>query len=87
MSDWQEHADCRRHQMDPDPAYGYKSGPYLNRYAAAYCSECPVIAECAADALEHRDISVVRAGLWLGHQNGAQPKRIRAALRERAGLG
>ena len=36
---------------------------------AAQCTGCPVVVECAADALEERSIGVIRAGVPLVHHD------------------
>lgn len=54
--------------------------------ARSICEGCPVIAECALDAIDHGDAGVIRAGvcLWTrGHgcQRDADTHRLREIAR------
>ena len=54
--------------MDPEK-FTVRSTPVPNgpiwKAAQKACDGCPVVAECADDALRHRDSGVVRAGVPL----------------------
>ena len=84
---WQDRAACARHRLDPEPPYGAGAGLLIHRYAAAYCAGCPVLAECARDALAHRDIGVVRAGVYCAPNGVSQRVHVREALQQAAGHG
>lgn len=50
-------------------------------------TDCPVMMECAIDALENKDVEVVRAGVYLHPQRSADKfKESRSRLEEVAGL-
>lgn len=61
-SDWMDDAVCR-----PDVAWTGDTMPDADvlRRLAAVCARCPVIAECAAYALEARCETGMYAGVWL----------------------
>lgn len=60
---WWNEAKC--HGDDPEK-YDLGRTRTPNKEYAAYklCKGCPVIAECAADVLEHNNYGIVRAGMW-----------------------
>jgi WhiB family redox-sensing transcriptional regulator len=72
--DWQESAVCR--SVDPELFFPEHAGP--SHEAKRVCAECPVRAECLADALAHRD----RYGIW-----GGLTDRERRRLIPRPGRG
>lgn len=84
-TDWITRAQCC--DMDPndfDPPHHINDNDIERRwdYAAGLCSGCPVIAECARDALEQHDGEIIRAGVPLPQPRGnASYKRAAAALR------
>lgn len=47
--------------------------------ARDYCHGCPVVALCAADAVENRDEGIIRAGVYIPER--AQGSGYRAARR------
>lgn len=50
-------------------------------------TDCPVMMECAIDALENADVEVIRAGVYLHpQQSKAKFKESRSRLEEVAGL-
>lgn len=49
-------------------------------YAQTVCTNCPVVASCAADALIHADIGVVRAGVWLDSTKHNQTPELQKRL-------
>ena len=65
---WIERAACRDHPYPDDwydggehyPNSGY---PATTRRAVAFCHTCPVMAECATYAIEHREVWGVWGGL------------------------
>lgn len=69
MSEWQSLAKCR----DSDPElydlssslYGRLTQQQRVDTAAALCSDCPVMAECAVEAIHDMSVGVVRAGIEL----------------------
>lgn len=82
---WWDRAGC----IDDDridPALPGLNADKRDRIAAFYCLGCPVVTQCAQDALEHRDIGVIRAGTFIGASR-AQPTRTSrrrlAAIAER----
>ncbi|ANI91256.1 Hypothetical protein BJL86_0449 [Dietzia timorensis] len=77
-NEWIDRAACAKHRADPCPPSCHHSK--VAAYAAEYCRGCPVVRECAADALERGDISVVRAGVYLGTRGRRQAPGARRAL-------
>ena len=67
---WVSKARCR--SADPDELF--VRGAAQRKAAAAICRHCPVIAECAADALDNR----MEWGVW-----GGMTERQRRALLKR----
>lgn len=55
MQKWHERALC----LDVEPT------EFDKREGVRFCVGCPVIRECALDALENRSVGVVRAGVFL----------------------
>lgn len=50
--------------------------------ARDYCHDCPVIALCAADAVDHQDEAIIRAGVYIPERSSASGYRAaRRALR------
>lgn len=41
-----------------------------DEYARNICAGCPVMLDCALDALDYGDVGVIRAGLVLRHTSG-----------------
>ena len=63
---WRNRAQC----LGQDPELwdlGYHPGSFDEKAvrAAELCAGCPVMCECAADALEPLSIGMVRAGIWV----------------------
>ncbi|MFI9504651.1 WhiB family transcriptional regulator [Nocardia sp. NPDC052566] len=71
---WQRKAAC----LGAPPGIFHPSVPPRGdpRQALAYCRRCPVIAECAAEALRTRRGSGIVAGIWLCGDR-AWPKLLR----------
>lgn len=63
-SRWGHRAACAG-RTSPDPSLPGVSRWLRQDVALDYCRACPVIRECAADAVEHRDTAVIRAGLYI----------------------
>lgn len=90
--DWIERGKCTTMQVtrDNDP---FDLGGHVTRRrqrALAACAGCPVMRECAQDALHsRRDNGVVRAGTWLPpYAEGAAAQAVAIARLERiAGVG
>lgn len=89
MATWHEQAKCAGDEL---AKYSLDEAPYFvephhrAEAAAALCAGCPVMEDCAADALLHHDRGVVRAGEWLRY-TGANPGRDRRdRLSARMGL-
>lgn len=65
---WVKQAKCAN--SDPrkfDPV----GRPHKNRIAAKLCAGCPVIAQCAQDALHYQDEGIIRAATWIpSHSDG-----------------
>ena len=81
---WTAHAKCvdmPPHLFDAE-ALAYAHYPDDRAAAAiALCAGCPVIRECAADAMDPLAVGVVRAGLLLGpNHTGAPGRETRARL-------
>lgn len=58
---WRDSAACKGHPTD----WWYST--HKSEAAKAICADCPVKAECLADALENREVYGIRAGLTMGH--------------------
>lgn len=81
MREWWAYADCNG-RTEPDPALpDVATVAERRRVARWYCLECPVRPECAADALDRGDVSVIRGGLWLAPASTHQSKMTRENLR------
>lgn len=94
-TEWRDRARCRDaedlDQFAVENAGAYtlcrtveKCTRWIDR--GAVCDGCPVIAECARDALEHGDGGVIRGGIPLVHEShsggpGINRTRCRDALR------
>ena len=76
---WRDRAGCLGREWPP---YDLPDMSVAERRKVArwYCLECPVIRECARDALDRDDVSVIRAGLWLAPASTHQSRSTRAAL-------
>lgn len=80
--DWREAAQCAG--QDP-AAWDVEAWPRLpkggdraavhNSRAAALCTGCPVLAECAADALKPLAVATVRAGVAIPPNPTGDPRR------------
>lgn len=70
--------------VDPDPFTSNDRGDRLE--AAAACSPCPALVECARFALANGEPAWVWAGLDLTPRPGVDPVPIRAELEARAGF-
>lgn len=76
---WRDRAACagRTKPADDLPGLSVRQRREVARW---YCLECPVVRECAADALDRGDIGVIRGGLWLSPASSRQSKMTRRAL-------
>ena len=76
---WRDRAGCLGREWPP---YDLPDMSVAERRKVArwYCLECPVVRECARDALDGGDVSVIRAGLWLAPASTRQSRSTRAAL-------
>lgn len=87
---WWQDAQCagddpERYETAPDHAYKVCNDVQLMAEwigQGAVCDGCPVIAECARDALERRDAGVVRGGIPCPPNTvgGANLAAVRSAL-------
>ncbi len=78
---WRDDAACLGAEVIEPWLPGIRStdAPELARW---YCMGCPVVRECATDALRNRDRGIIRAGLWLGDRPSPH---VRRQLRTLAG--
>lgn len=90
---WRSHAKCLGDDImlydlsalaDYWKVHGWPPKTPANTIAATLCADCPVIRECAADALvdRPRPVGVVRGGVWC---SPAYWRRTSAALAAVAG--
>lgn len=84
---WRAHAKCADMPAYLFDAEHLRFAHYPDERAAAaraLCSGCPVVAECAADALHPWGIGTVRAGILIPERayQGEDRKRVRAQLAE-----
>lgn len=84
---WHRNAMCATEKPERwDLPQGLKV-PAQQRHANLMCAGCPVVRQCAADALRHQDRAIIRAGVHIpDHTHGD----VRVAIRElarRAGMG
>ncbi|MFW9221545.1 WhiB family transcriptional regulator [Corynebacterium striatum] len=88
MGDWRQRAKC----LDMDPCL-FDTQP-TKRLAATYgdsatgadiarslCEGCPVIRECAVEAMRPLAWGTVRAGVWISDFKGANATKLREQLR------
>lgn len=61
MTGWREHALCRG--CDPALFFPERGNSQGVEQAKTVCGECPVKAECLADALESNETTGIRGGL------------------------
>lgn len=75
IPEWHERAECAAHGCDPS----LEGTPprYRARVAAEYCAGCPVMAQCAVEALRNVDTGVVRAGVFLDAYNGRYHRPVK----------
>lgn len=66
---WTEQSSCSR-AKDPD-AWFPTSAAHLRTEPIRICSNCPVIAQCAAEAVSSHEIYGIRAGVYLNGEVGA----------------
>lgn len=87
---WWRHGKCVG--MEPE-MFDLSEGPYMvppperERIAKRLCRGCPVMRECAADAIVHRDVGVVRAGVWISNnrcskRNSRSIRALEAVVRQ-----
>lgn len=67
---WLVQAKCRHSSPENFVLDEKETGTWLpatqrDMQADHLCAGCPVKKQCAIDAIEHEDIGVVRAGVWL----------------------
>lgn len=67
---WRKRAKCagwpiELFTMDNEPPGAQTTALQRQQIASSLCENCPVIRECARDALQHRDVGIIRAGTWL----------------------
>lgn len=84
---WITRAQCRDMDWDdfdiPRKMNGDTQEQSLRRrwaYAGELCRGCPVVDECARDALEQRDAEIIRAGVPIPQSGNSSWRRARAAL-------
>lgn len=85
MNMWRDQAKCGG-QAVPDPTLPDEPSNDKQRIARIYCQGCPVIAECAADALQHHTSGIIRGGMFVPTGGGwSIPARARIKLEAIAG--
>lgn len=70
-NDWQSAAQCRGKATVFDAIANTRQVHFRKKWAASACAGCPVVAECARDALSTNAYGVVRAGMYLYRQQGS----------------
>lgn len=72
---WRDRAEC----AGTDPVDWYApAGTKVTDWHRRHCHRCPVFVDCAADAIDHRDRSVIRAATALpDSEQGARRKLAR----------
>lgn len=82
---WRKDAQCAGQPLSDfvlDTGVGRVPARQRRDQARRLCVGCPVVGECAADALEFEDRGVVRGGVWIpspGHPgNQALPTAVNA---------
>lgn len=83
---WFDRAKCAGQPLDDYVLHDYKPHEDREERARALCEGCPVIKECALDAMEPLAVSTVRGGVWINPRPGRanQRKTIGATLEELA---
>lgn len=82
--EWRKRAKCAGwpidlFTMDNETPKARTTAAQRQEIASVLCEKCPVIRECARDALHHRDVGIIRAATWLPLSPSYQ---VRARLRE-----
>lgn len=84
---WMADAQCREMDWDdfeiPAKVRGDSPEQDLRRkwdYATELCALCPVITECALDALDQEDTEIIRAGVPLPMKGNSSYRRAQTAL-------
>lgn len=76
---WRDRAACR--VTRPDDWYVRNGHTKASAEQHRTCLvDCPVVADCAADALDHNDTGVIRAGVALGGRNSGARRKLCADL-------
>ena len=81
---WRSRAQCIDRDPDEyDLEGGTPRGEPRQPIARDLCEGCPVIRECAGEALEPLALGTVRAGVWITRAGGSGARdRVREALSE-----
>lgn len=89
MGDWRQQAKCLgmdphlfETQTDKRLADIYGDSTTGNEIARSLCEGCPVIRECAVEAMKPIAWGTVRAGVWISDYKGTTAAKLREQLRE-----
>ncbi|WP_370876330.1 WhiB family transcriptional regulator [Corynebacterium striatum] len=89
MHEWRRQAKCLGmdpHLFDIQPtkrvAEVYGDSATGADIARSLCEGCPVIRECAVEAMRPLAWGTVRAGVWISDFKGANATKLREQLRE-----
>lgn len=82
---WWQHAKCKN---DNPSAYEFEGVDNMTRVAekqevaSRLCSGCPVIVECAQDAMDPLAVGTVRGGVWIpgNLSTRSNSSRVRSVL-------
>lgn len=83
-SEWHEHAKCLDvgpHAYDCDMAQlqrGMRGLDGRAKYAAKMCAGCPVIQDCAQEAVQLSGGGTIRGGIWLFPDREGSPRPRKA---------
>lgn len=82
LSQWLSLAKCAG--ADPhEYSFDTIKGRDLQAEASALCAGCPVLVDCARDALEPLAVGTVRAGIWIPDNTSMHGSRARRLARAR----
>lgn len=78
---WFDRAKCAGQPLEDYDLAEYKRPEDRDDRAKELCEGCPVIKECALDAIDPFAVSTVRGGIWIQPRTGSANRKTIAATR------